>query len=201
MNYFEVHFITWGKNTFTHLSSKKLTSVETEAFASAGNPLWFTVTFTPRYSLMAWPFSEMDLAAYLCPGVVTLTQDTVYNSSPSGWWGHRGLSCLLLYPCVGGGAPHVAKLWAGAVERWERWHTEGECAGLDVVLGSDSLQYFNGRRVECVAAGHSPRIGSSVTSSGPVWITKCTGATYTRKSPKLDPMLCCFKLLIHLFKF
>lgn len=48
----------------------------------------------------------------------------------------------------------------------------GECVGLDVVLGSDSLRYFNGWRVECVAAGRSPRIRSSVTSSGPVCFTK-----------------------------
>lgn len=48
----------------------------------------------------------------------------------------------------------------------------GECVGLDSVLGSDSLRYFNGWRVECVAAGHSPRIRSSVTSSRPVCFTK-----------------------------
>lgn len=48
----------------------------------------------------------------------------------------------------------------------------GECVGLDVVLGSDSLRYFNGWCVECVAAGRSPRIRSSVTSSGPVCFTK-----------------------------
>lgn len=38
---------------------------------------------------------------------------------------------------------------------------------LDVAAGSDSLRYFNGRCVECVAAGCSPGIRSSVTSGGP----------------------------------
>lgn len=60
--------------------------------------------------------------------------------------------------------------------RRERWRIEGreqagECVGLDVVLESDSLRYFNGWCVECVAAGCSPRIRSSVTSSVPVCFT------------------------------
>lgn len=49
---------------------------------------------------------------------------------------------------------------------------DGESVGVDVILGSDSLSYFNGQCEECVAAGCSPRIRSSVTSSGPVCFVK-----------------------------
>lgn len=48
----------------------------------------------------------------------------------------------------------------------------GVCAGLDAAPGSDSLRYFNGWCVECVAAGRSPRNRSSVTSAGPVCFIK-----------------------------
>ena len=69
------------------------------------------------------------------------------------------------------------RLWLSYESELRRGQREGprssrECAGLDVVPGSDSLRYFNGWRVECVAAGRSPRIRSSVTSSGPVCFTK-----------------------------
>lgn len=86
----------------------------------------------------------------------------------------------------------MVELWVRAVERWECCRAErtGTCGGLDVALRSDSLRYFNGWCVECVAAGHSPRIRSSVTSSRPVCFTKWTGPTYTKNSLKLDPGPC-----------
>lgn len=76
------------------------------------------------------------------------------------------------------------RLWLGYEERRGCWRAEGaeragECVGQGVALGSDSLRYFNGWRVECVAAGRSPRIRSSVTSSGCVCFTKRTSAVHT----------------------
>lgn len=68
---------------------------------------------------------------------------------------------------------HESELWRGrSVVGQEEGTSRRGCRGLSVALGSDSLRYFNGWCVECVAAGRSPRIRFSVTSSGPVCFTK-----------------------------
>lgn len=69
----------------------------------------------------------------------------MHHSSLSGWRGRRGLNCLLL--CVGGGggeAPAVVEAMSQSCGEGRGRERAGECVQLDVVLGSDSLRYFNG---------------------------------------------------------
>lgn len=76
--------IIWSNRKLIHWcysmnSILKILSVRTitvQTVVSACDPMWFTVTSTPRcLSLMGWPFSGKDLAVGLCSGVVAVTQD------------------------------------------------------------------------------------------------------------------------------
>ena len=70
-------------------------------------------------------------------------------------------SCCVLAGVPACGCCHDSKLRRAESEQ------AGECVLLDAAAASDSLRYFNGRCVECAAAGCSPEIRSSVTSGRP----------------------------------
>lgn len=72
-----------------------------------------------------------------------------------------------------------SELWGGQREGRLDWMY---CWGLG---------YFNGWRAECVAAGHNPRIRSSVTSPEPVCLTKWTAPNWTQNLAALTSFLTC----------